>query len=145
MVSYRTFYDSKWLRACDLLGEARPVTISAVAPGKVGKESDEKSVLVIRFAEYEKPLGANITNANSIGRIYGPDIDQWVGKRVILFPTTCMLGEVEKECIRIKSEPPQPLVVNPPAASNAAPTIPADQLSQWEAFQKFQAMQSAGK
>jgi hypothetical protein len=97
-------FDREHLGAWDLAGRDVTVTISTVRPGSVGghkgRKKDRKPI--ISFAKTEKTLCCNVTNAKTIAGMYGPDVREWVGKRITLYPTTTTFGAETVDCIRIR-------------------------------------------
>ena len=49
-----------------------------------------------------KRLVANVTNARSIAKQYGPETDDWTGKQITLYRTQCMAFGEMVDCIRIR-------------------------------------------
>lgn len=119
-MDYRLFYDSEWLRAVDLRDKEVTLTISRVEPGEAkgaGKKKSKK-MPVLTFREVEekhkrnpkagplKRLGLNITNAKTIAKLYGKEVDDWLGKRITLYPTECEAFGETTDCIRIRERVP---------------------------------------
>ena len=123
---------SKWLRAQDLTDQdmdAAIVTITEVFEetfgARDGKPAEDK--LCLRFKEFEKPLGMNVTNTKSVIGLYGDDTDAWEGKKIKLRVSTAnMPGTGETvDCIRIAA--PQAKKTNgQPAAAAPKPAPVAD-------------------
>lgn len=71
-----------------------------------GKAED---CVVVYFAEAEvdgviiKPMVFNATNCKTIEKIYGPYIEDWIGKPVTIFATTTTMGRDTVPCLRIKN------------------------------------------
>lgn len=97
-------YPSQWLRAADLDKSPQTVTIDRVKVGEVGSGDERKTQLIVEFTEFDKPLGLNKTNAGRIGDIYGPDTDDWIGQRVVIFPTKVDYQGKQVDAIRIDKE-----------------------------------------
>ena len=68
-------FDSKYLKANDLNGQDRKVTIANTTKEKVG--DDDKYCAY--FAGISKALVLNKTNANMIIDTYGNDSEAWIG------------------------------------------------------------------
>ena len=90
-------FPSNFLKAEDLQGRQTTVTIEACAFEDIG--DDHK--LVLRFVGEEKGLVCNKTNATMIADTYGDETNDWVGKRVTLFPTKTMFGGKQVPCLRV--------------------------------------------
>ncbi len=106
---------SETLRAYDLVGpDGQPkdftLEIAKVLPGKVFSPDSNKTdpMPMIYFKGAKKPLGCNVTNAETIASITGSKhIEKWVGARVTLYQTMVKAkagGRVEG--VRIRPQAP---------------------------------------
>lgn len=66
---------------------------------------------VLHFEEFQKRAEAkqkvlvlNKTNAISISGLHGTETDEWKGKKVTLYATTCMAFGSRQDCVRVKTE-----------------------------------------
>lgn len=109
-------FPSKYLKASDLQGGQPTVTISHLTVEEVG---DNEKKPVVHFVGKEKGIVLNKTNATNIGDAYGPDTDDWTGKRVTLFATWVDFQGRSVEAIRVR-----------PAANSAPATTPPQQREQ---------------
>jgi hypothetical protein len=104
MGHFKKLFDNRFVGSWDLdeRGEIKckidRVEIEEVQTQSGGKE--EKPVLY--FAKAKKGMVLNITNATKIAEKYGNDTDEWIGKEVTLYATTCMAFGSEVDCIRVK-------------------------------------------
>lgn len=73
-------FPSNYLKAEDLKGKEPNVTISHVSMEKMGDDNK----MVLYFRNSEKGMVLNKTNAMNIAAWYGPETDDWEGKRVKL-------------------------------------------------------------
>lgn len=92
-------FPSNFLKAADLQGTTPTVTISNIKVEDIGE--DRKPV--IYFAGKEKGIVLNKTNANNIADIYGPETDDWIGQKVMLFTTFVDFQGRSVEAIRIRA------------------------------------------
>ena len=130
-------FPSKWLKAADLDGEPRLVTIESVKLEAVEEGKPAKPVVALRGMT--QGLVLNKTNGNVLAGFCGDDTDLWPGKKIVLFPTQAEFQGRMVDCIRVRASKtppaapaapspapaPQPLPVAPPAP--VAPTaLPAD-------------------
>lgn len=100
MGNWRDAIPSQWLKAADLGGEPRLLTIKRFSVEKMGDEERP----VVWFNEEQKGLGLNITNGNSIEAITGtPDPDKWPGTHLVLYPTETDFKGTRTPCIRIRA------------------------------------------
>jgi hypothetical protein len=91
-------FPSKFLKASDI-GDAQPVVIiKDVVMETIGE--DRRPILY--FAGKEKGVVLNKTNATNISEAYGPDTDEWTGKKVILFTAWVDFQGKSVEAIRIR-------------------------------------------
>jgi arabinogalactan endo-1,4-beta-galactosidase len=123
-------FPSKYLKASDLGGSEPTVTISHVTVEEVG-ETDRKPV--IYFAGKEKGIVLNKTNATNIGDAYGPDTDEWTGKKVTLFTAWVDFNGRSVEAIRIRpakaqAKPNPQFTSGPPPADPGDPGISSDDI-----------------
>lgn len=95
-------FPSNYLRAADFPKPAL-VTISYVKMEDIG--DDHKPVLY--FAEMEKGLVLNKTNANTIAEAYGDDSDIWKGNQIVLFETQVQFQSRMVAAVRVRKPKPQ--------------------------------------
>ncbi len=107
MPDYRLFFESSSMSAHHLQGVSHIVTISKWIKGKVGHGAKAQKKPVIYFKERELPLVVNKTIGAVIATLYGKDIDQWIGKRLEIYPTTTQFGPDIVDCIRVKPHIPK--------------------------------------
>lgn len=107
MPSIADAFPSKYVKAGDLHGSEKIVTIKGVKTEEVGRGRERK--LVVYFKGAEKGLVLNKTNATRIAKLVGSeDTDDWTGKQVKLFATETEFGGETVDCIRIKSASAKP-------------------------------------
>lgn len=109
MAHFKQFFDSEFAGVWDLEGRDRVVTIAKVAGGQVGGHQGKakSKKLIVGVRELDKPIVCNVTNAKAIAGMYGPDVREWVGKRITLYPTTTSFGGQTVDCIRVRPTPPR--------------------------------------
>lgn len=106
MPDFRSFFDSEWVKAWDLDGKARTVTIERVERGSAydQKSRGNKAMPVIWFRGAKKPFGCNKTNCKVLANLYGRDTKDWIGKTIEIYPTTTQVGgESDVPCIRMRA------------------------------------------
>lgn len=71
------------------------VTIQSYAAEKVTNEQGTQLKGVLHFCENVKPLILNVTNGKAIAKLYGKDMDGWVGKKIALYydPSVRVMGQ----------------------------------------------------
>ena len=89
-------------------GKDKIVTIKEIKQELVtGNAGRKENCIVARFSDNEKPMILNKTNCKTIQKIYGtPNIEEWVGKKIVLFASTTSLAGETVECLRIRPYPP---------------------------------------
>ncbi len=124
MPDVRTMYDKEFLYSFDLQGRDVTVEIVRVKGGELTGEGGKKSKKpVVYFKGKEKGLALNITNARIIASLYGSfKSEDWLGKRVTLYPTTTTFGKETVDCIRIRPTKP-----NGNKTAQPDPEPPADE------------------
>lgn len=113
-------FPSNFLKADDLNGKPVTLTIAAVEMETLGQGKDKESKLIVQFKGTEKKLVCNKTNANTIGKLYGDDTDDWIGQRITIKPMEVEFQGEMKLAIRVSLTKPAPLAVTsaarPPVA-----------------------------
>ena len=127
MPKLNEMYPSKYLKAGDFTETGQALTIKHLEEDNVGQGKDAKDVWVIFFKEVEKGLILNKTNSGIIGKLYGEDTDDWIGKRVTLYATEVQFGNEMVEAIRIRTKIPKGAANGKPETAKAAkaPAAPA--------------------
>lgn len=87
--SWHTAYGYKFLSSDDMeLGQEFTLTISGVTREMAydSKSKQEKPLISVSFAQTDKLLALNATNAKSISEIAGsPMVEKWQGKRITIY------------------------------------------------------------
>lgn len=99
---FKLLYPSQYLAACDLTGKDVKVTIESIKVEDIHTEKGAEKKVIIRFSGKQKMMILNKTNAKTIAKRYGNDTDDWIGKVVTLYPTTCQAFGDTHECLRIR-------------------------------------------
>lgn len=110
-------FPSEFIRCGDLREKDVPLTIHRVSMRDLKRTDGSKTRLpVMEFSEMQarstpdqKKLVLNKTNAKTVAALYGGIANDWVGKRIILYPTKCEAFGKTVDCIRIRDHaPPDP-------------------------------------
>lgn len=106
---YRRFFDKEYLGAWDLPADRDAVvTISAAGGGElVGPGGRKTKKPIISFVGKDKKMAINATNGKALAGMYGPYVQDWVGKKVALYKTQTQMGGETMDCIRIRPQIPQ--------------------------------------
>ena len=92
-------FPSKFISEPDLFGQSLTLTMMRTAMEDIGR-SEIKPVLY--FQNHEKGLILNVTNANNIASIYGPETDNWMGQAIELYPATTDFAGKTVPCVRVR-------------------------------------------
>ena len=131
MPHWRTMMDQNYLGAWDF-PQDRVGIIERVEgvklPGAGEIKENRKPVLSIRGAT--KKLIVNATIGKTIAGMYGPNTDDWVGKRITMYATTTKAkGRGTVDCVRVR-----PVI----------PTGPGEAISSMPVNEDMRARQIAG-
>lgn len=103
MPDVRQYFDEQCLFAYRLEGKELLVKIKSVSAGELVGVGGKKSKKPMVFFEGKAlPLGLNKTNMKTIATAYGYDTRAWIGKEIILYPTTTTMQGETVACIRVK-------------------------------------------
>ena len=80
---------------------------SVIATGGVSSDCIIATFAETKIGEVEiKPMILNKTNCKTIASLYGNYVEDWVGKKIIVYVTTTKMMRDMVECLRIKKEKP---------------------------------------
>jgi hypothetical protein len=103
MPHYRLMYPSEYLNAADLLGKEFKVVIARVEMEEVpGVDGQKKSKPVVHFAKGHKRFPLPKTCAKVMAGKFGPNTEDWIGKTITVYPTTCQAFGQTVECVRVR-------------------------------------------
>ncbi len=110
-------YPSKYLKAADLAGQDRTVTIRACVQEELGQGSEMEVKPVLYFDGGQKGLVLNKTNAQAIAEDYGDDTETWVGREIVLLVREVDFKGKLTPAIRVRVQtPPRPQRATAPSA-----------------------------
>ena len=110
-------FPSPYVKASDLNGKPRPLTIRTCVLEELGQGSDKEQKPVLYFNGAQKGLVLNKTNANVIVDAYGKMTEDWEGKPVEVYPTQVEFKGKLVDGIRLRVVPE----AQPQAQPDAAP------------------------
>ena len=117
-MSKRLSGSSTYLKTDDLGGVEHVLTIQAIELDVVMKNAQTGAADqndVIRFVGKQKGMILKPTNKKLLVDIFGKESDAWIGKNVILHPTTCSYGSNPyTPCMRFKACVPAPMPLTQP-------------------------------
>lgn len=94
---------SKYIKAADLQGQERTLTISNVVMENVGREDAPENKAVVYFQGAQKGMVLNITNLDALTVAYGEETDLWIGKPVTLFTVRVMFQGQMVDGLRVRA------------------------------------------
>lgn len=100
-VDWDELYPGRFLKAGDFKGKQVTLTMSEVRIEELVGDKGPQIKGVISFEKTEKQWALNKTNGLCLKAMFGRQVQEWVGKRVTLFPSTWN-GEI---CIRVYGSP----------------------------------------
>ena len=102
-------FKRKYLSSQDIGNKQLLLTIADTSMEPFGKESK----CVVHFKEISESLPLNSTNAKTIAEFYGPETDDWIGQRIVLYVADVTFKGQPTQGIRIQKPKPES-VVGPP-------------------------------
>lgn len=100
-VDWDELYPGRFLKAADLKGKKVTLKISGVKLEELIGDKGPQIKGLISFERTDKQLALNKTNGICLKDMFGKKVQEWIGKRVTLFPTT----HNEDDCIRVWGSP----------------------------------------
>lgn len=100
-VDWDELYPGRFIKAADLKGGKVTLKIAKVHVEELVGDKGPQMKGVIAFEKTEKALALNKTNGICLKEMFGKKVQEWVGRRVTLFPSQWD-GE---DCIRVWGSP----------------------------------------
>src|SRR5262249_7836528 len=124
MATVKDFFPSNYLRADDLAGKDRVVTIDRIETVTFENDGKKQSKPLINFKEgCVKPLVTNKANFVIRAKIHGDDSDGWHGKRIVVYQDMVGFKGSVQEAIRVKRVP-EPVTPLPPVEADFNDPVP---------------------
>jgi hypothetical protein len=102
----KAMFDYKYIGAWSLKGRDVTVEIRSVERTTLRNRQGADTKPVLYFVGSEKGFVCNKTNASAIEGMYGPETDDWIGKRITLYPDRTQVGPKLVDCIRVRPTAP---------------------------------------
>ncbi len=99
-------FPSKYVKAADLQGRTVTLAIKELRVEEMGHGTEKERKPVLYFERATKGLVLNRTNAMIIAGLYGDESDDWLGKRISLYPARVKAFGEMQDCIRVREEIP---------------------------------------
>lgn len=105
---WKKLVNPDYIGAYALGGLDLTVEIEKVQREMVTGDAGKKEECTVAYLKGQKPFILNRTNQKTITKLYStPYIEDWVGKKITLFPTTTRVAGEITECLRIRPIVPQ--------------------------------------
>jgi hypothetical protein len=108
-------YQSQYMRAQQLGGQARRVTIEGATAEVLGSGERAVQKVVLKFAKVAPRLPLNPTNARLLAATWGPDTANWIGHVIELTTRKVMFNGALVDSIVVQI--PAPAAAAAPAAA----------------------------
>ena len=118
MANINDLFPSKYLKASDLHGQARRVTISNVAVEEIAQGEHKP---VIYFSNAPKPVVLNKTNGQLLASFLGLETAAWSGNEIEIYPEKVGFQGKIVDAIRMRQVVPPAAPTPAPAAAQAVP------------------------
>jgi hypothetical protein len=116
-------FPSKYLACADLDEEEMELIIDRVQMEELKSDEGDQRKPVLYFQNMEKGMVCNFTNWGTIEYAYGEDSDNWIGKPIVLYPTTTQFKGRTVPTIRVRVPKPVTRTVPRPTAAQPSPRI----------------------
>ena len=132
------FDKSRFLKAADLEKEKK-FRISKVAAEVLGQGDTKERKPIVWFTNDERGLVLNKTNLRVLKHDFGDNMEAWVGKIIVVFPTMTDLRGKMTPALRVRTPPPKQATMagNGQAAPQPKPTPSAPSKSAAEQLDEF--------
>jgi len=118
MTTVSDAFPSNFLKAGDLNNRTVKVAIDKVVFEEIGQNKDRKPV--VYFADVQKGLVLNKTNAEQIGAVHGQELEGWAGKEIELFSMMVPFNGQNVAAIRVRAVAEATAVETPPVRPTRA-------------------------
>ena len=100
------FDKSKYLKAADLDKEKK-FRIKSATDEVVGMGDDKEHKLILWFTNDDRGLVMNRTNIRVLREAFGDTVDSWIGKIIVVYPTSVDFRGKQVPALRVRIPPPQ--------------------------------------
>jgi len=67
--------------------------------------NDGETKMILTFKDREKKLSLNVTNGRAIRSGLGANFKDWIGKKILVYPTTTEYNNKTVPCVRVRMVP----------------------------------------
>lgn len=100
-MDFDKLFPGRFIKAGEFNGKAVTLTISAVDLEDLPSDKGDQSKGIVSFVESKRKWVLNRTNGECLKAMFGRNTDDWIGKRVTLYPAPYE-GDI---AIRVKGSP----------------------------------------
>lgn len=108
MANINEIYQSEFLRADQLGGQPRRAVIEATTVEVLGQGEQAQQKVVLKFKGAKQRLPLNKTNAMTLSDAWGPNSDNWIGRKIELRPEKVLYAGKMVDSIRTHPAPAAP-------------------------------------
>lgn len=120
------FYKSPYFKASELDAPVT-LTIKDAVSEMIGQGKDAELKLVVYFREDSRGYIPNKTAYRTVKDAWGTDSDDWVGRKIVLYPGEAMFGGEPVPSIKVRMPQPKPATVaKPPPVADVDPADDVD-------------------
>lgn len=105
---------SKHITSAELYGKEMIVTIKGVDFHELGEGDTKETKPVLFFEEFPQGMVLNVTKRRVLGALFGREVDEWIGKRITIYPGRTSYQGEQVACIYIKEALPETETQTPP-------------------------------
>jgi hypothetical protein len=122
-MSYTDAFPGRFLSADHFKGKKVTLTVADVYLEPIDKK--KKPALIMKFVESKLELCLPKTNAYCIKMMFTYKLEDWLGKRITFYPSTCRFGPAMVDCIRVWGSPdiPEDMTLSVPQGRNSPLTM----------------------
>ena len=114
MPNINEVFGGNYLKAADLHDDELLLTIAGVSEKEFENNGKKQKKLDMWFSEDPRHLVLNVTNSRKIAQTYGPNTDNWIGKKIQLYVAEVEFQGDTVPAIRVRTGKKKP--TPPPAA-----------------------------
>lgn len=109
---WKNFLDKNYLGSHNLeKGEEMLLTIEKfVGAEKVKTADGEKEKIVLYFKEDVQKMILNVTNGDTISKLYGPHPEDWIGKQIQVYSASVRAFGKDQDALRIRDFKPKQMI-----------------------------------
>ena len=101
---WRAYAGKEFLVAEEFGGKDITLTISEVVQEELQNAQGKEKKLVLKFAETDRKIACNVTNAKAISEVVGSGfIQDWIGQKITFYAVKISAFGKQQEAIRVRT------------------------------------------